>query len=115
MKKDIPVLGDSYNYFHDGKITSSRRKEVIIREIIPFGEIDKETLNDWQEEVKVIDWLYSKETDFFIKVDLKFFDCETEKMIFVRTIDNNWFSLGLFGGILDIDGSLNDILNNNKI
>ena len=36
-----------------------------------------------------------------------------EKIIFVRTVKNNdgWFSLGFWGGRLDIDGSLNAILN----
>lgn len=39
-----PVLGQKYNYFHDGKIRISRRMEVKITEIIPFSEIDLETL-----------------------------------------------------------------------
>ena len=43
-----PVLGQTYNYFDDGKIRPSRRMEVVITEIIPFSEIDLETLNYWQ-------------------------------------------------------------------
>ena len=39
-----PVLGQTYNYFDDGKIKPSRRMEVVITEIIPFSEIDEETL-----------------------------------------------------------------------
>ena len=31
-----PVLGQTYNYFDDGKIKPSRRMEVVITEIIPF-------------------------------------------------------------------------------
>jgi hypothetical protein len=44
---------------------------------------------------------------------LKVSDDKTEKIIFVRTINNNdgWFSLGWWGGRLDIDGSLNAMLN----
>lgn len=87
--------------------------EVVITEIIPFAEIDEETLNDWKKEVEECDWLYSKETDYFLKADLKVSDDKTEKIIFVRTINNNdgWFSLGWWGGRLDIDGSLNALLN----
>jgi len=107
-----PVLGKTYNYFDDGKIKLSRRAEVVITDIIPFNEIDKETLNDWKQEVKDCYWLYAKETDFFVKADLKVSDNQIEKIIFVRTIKNNgWFSLGWWGGRLDIDGSLNALLN----
>ena len=108
-----PVLGQTYNYFDDGKIRPSRRMEVVITEIIPFSEIDLETLNYWKEEVEECDWLYAKETDFFVKGDLKVSDDKIEKIIFVRTINNNngWFSLGWWGGRLDIDGSLNALLN----
>ena len=40
----VPVLGQTYNYFDDGKIKPSRRMEVVITEIIPFNEIDKEKI-----------------------------------------------------------------------
>ena len=108
-----PVLGQTYNYFDDGKIRPSRRMEVVITEIIPFNEIDAETLESWKEEVEECNWLYAKETDFFVKGDLKVSDDKIEKIIFVRTINNNygWFSLGWWGGRLDIDGSLNALLN----
>jgi hypothetical protein len=109
-----PVLGQTYNYFDDGKIKKIRRMEVVITEIIPFNKIDEETLNDWKQEVEECHWLYAKETDFFVKADLKVSNDKIEKIIFVRTINNNngWFSLGWWGGRLDIDGSLNDALLN---
>lgn len=111
-----PVLGQSYNYFDDGKIKISRRSEVVITEIVPFDRIDLETKNDWLEEVKECDWLYAKETDFFVKADLKVSSNKVEKIIFVRTINNNdgWFSFGCRGGRLDLDGSLNAVLANEK-
>lgn len=108
-----PVLGQTYNYFDDGKIKPSRKLEVVITEIIPFDKINSETLESWKEEAKECYWLYAKETDFFVKADLKVSDDKTEKIIFVRTINNNdgWFSLGYWGGRLDIDGSLTALLN----
>ena len=111
-KLSLPVLGETYHYFDDGKIRLSRRNDVIITEIIPFGEIDEVTLELWKEEIEECHWLYAKETDFFIMGDLKISDNEIEKIVFVRTINNKdgWFSLGWWGGRLDIDGSLNNML-----
>lgn len=108
----LPEINKTYDYFDDGKIRESRRLPVTITNVIPFNEIDKETLNDWEEDVEKCSWLYSKETDYFIKGDLKITEDEIEKVVFVRTINNSngWFSLGWWGGRLDIDGTLNDWL-----
>jgi hypothetical protein len=111
MRETIPVVGKKYHYFDDGKIKVSRRCEVVITEVIPFEKIDEETLNYWKEEVEECDWLYAPKTDFFVKGQSTFSDGSIRTMIFVRTIDNDWFSLGLIGSKLDIDGSLNDTLN----
>ena len=104
-----PVLGQTYNYFDDGKIRPSRRIEVVITEIIPFSEIDEEILNDWKEEVEECDWLFAKETDFFVKTA----NGEDGDATFVRTLNGRWFSIGQFmnSGILDVDGELTAILN----
>ncbi len=108
----LPTIGQTYTYFDDGKIRLARRMEVVITEIIPFNEIDSETMELWNEEVEECDWLYAKKTDCFVKADLKITEDKTEKIVFVRTRDNlhGWFSLGWWGGILDIDGSLNALL-----
>lgn len=113
---DLPEVGKTYFYFDDGKVTRARRLEVVITEIVPFADIadiDEETLNHWKEEVREIDWVYAKETDYFIKAQLKVSDEEVQDIVFVRTINNDdgWFSLGFWGGQLDIDGSLNAMLN----
>lgn len=105
----IPKVNENYNYFDDGKISPSRKDEVTITEVVEFNKIDKETLKDWEQEVKDYHWLYKKTTDYFIKGKLK--DAE-EDVVFVRTIKNNgWFSLGWLAGRLDIDGSLTERLN----
>ena len=108
----LPTIGQTYTYFDDGKIRLARRMEVVITEIIPFNEIDSETMELWNEEVEECDWLYAKKTDYFVKADLKITEDKTEKIVFVRTRDNlyGWFSLGWWCGILDIDGSLNALL-----
>ena len=108
----LPEIGKTYNYFDDGKIKKSRKMSVVITEIIPFDNIDSQTLKQWQEDVEECHWLYSKETDYFIIADLEVSESKIEKIIFVRTIDNKdgWFSMGWWGGRLDIDGELNKML-----
>jgi len=101
----IPILNKTYYFFDDGKIRPSRRSMVVIKEIIPFNEIDKETLTKWEQEVNVCDWLYRETTDYFVKAKTYY-----ETIIFVRSKNDGWFSLldSSFGaGRLDIDGSLN--------
>jgi hypothetical protein len=110
MNETIPILGQTYHYFDDGKIKVSRRAEVVITEVIPFEKIDEYTLDYWQEEVEECDWLYAPKTDFFVKAESTLFDSPYNEIIFVRTIDDDWFSFGFRAGRLDIDGSLNDTL-----
>lgn len=111
--KDLPIIGQTYNYFDEGKIKPSRKLDVVITNIIPFLEIDEINLYDWDQEVRECDWLYAKETDYFITGDLKISNDNTEEIIFVRTVNNNhgWFSFGLWAGRLDVDESLNNSLN----
>lgn len=102
----IPILNKEYNCFDDGKINQSRLYQVTVKEIISFKEIDKDTLEQWRDEVKQCYWLYAKETDFFIKT-WNGSDTET----FVRTKDKSWFSMGFMNsGRLDLDGKLMQLL-----
>lgn len=104
--EELPIVGSTYNCFDDGKITESRRYEVEVTEVVPFKLIDRETLNLWKKQVKQCYWLYSKETDFFIITNNG--EENNSKEVFVRTLNNDWFSIGGFinCGRMDIDGSL---------
>lgn len=108
MKK-IPEIGKTYNCFDDGKITHSRLYTVEVSEVIPFNEIDEKTLNEWKEVVEECNWLFAKETDYFVKT----INGEDGNAVFVRTLNGGWFSIGEFmnSGRLDVDGSLTNILN----
>ena len=110
MEKNIKI-NNTYAYFDDGKIKVSRKHDVTIVDIIPFDEIYHDILELWKEEVCLSSHLYSKETDFFLKGILDIDDNKTEEIYFVRTLDNGWFSLGFWGGRLDVDGSLTKKLN----
>jgi len=99
-------LNKTYDYFDDGKINPSRRLTAKIIEIIPFDEINSKTLDLWKEEVEACDWIYNKETDYFVKGHLEEIDVT---VFFVRTIEGHWidwFSLGWWSGVLDVDGRL---------
>jgi hypothetical protein len=105
----LPKLNKEYDHFDDGKIRESRKDTVRITEIIEYSNIDVKTLDQWEDEVIQCHWLYSSMTDYFIRGYL----LETnENITYVRTIDGGWFSLGWWAGRLDIDGKLNEILNN---
>lgn len=106
-------IGQTYNYFDDGKIKLSRKYDVKITNIILFNEIDPTTLKLWKEEVNGCDWIYNKFTDYFILGDLMT-SIDKEKIIFVRTLENEWFSLGVWGGYLDYDGRLLNQMETNR-
>jgi hypothetical protein len=99
----IPEINKTYNCFDDGKISETRRYEVKIKEVIPFANIDSETLKVWKEEVEYHDWLYNTTTDYFVKC---YTDEHDEELVFVRDMQKGWYSLGFWGGQLDIDGGL---------
>ena len=107
--KQIPEIGKKYNCFDDGKISHSRLYTVDVVDVIPFENIDEDTLNEWKERVEECDWLFAKETDFFVKTA----NGEDGDATFVRTLNGRWFSIGQFmnSGILDVDGELTAILN----
>ena len=91
----IPILNNTYYSFDDGKIRPSRRSMVVIKEIIPFNEIDKETLTKWEGEVNECDWLYRETTDYFIKAEANQEDIGIdETLIFVRCKKDGWLVLG---------------------
>lgn len=108
----IPESNKTYKCFDDGKIRESRMYEVTVKQVIPFDYIDGETLNLWKREVENCDWLYRKDTDFFIKAVNE----DGDEEIFVRMIDDGWFSLGYITcGQLDVDGKLTHLSQLQKI
>lgn len=107
-KAKVPVVGKEYSYFDDGKINESRHDIATITEVIPYKDIDTQTKTEWVVEFNNCHWLYSKNTDYFIKSHLINANVD---VVFVRTKDGGWFSLGWWGGRLDIDGKLLKIMN----
>jgi len=106
-RKAIPKKGKIYNYFDDGKLTESRRSQVIVHDVIPYSEIDNTTREHWEAEVENHKYLFSQVTDYFVIGEII---SEKVKLIFVRTINGGWFSFNslLHDGRLDVTGKLND-------
>lgn len=109
MQNNIPKINKTYNCFDDGKIYEGRLYTVDVKEVIPFNDIDEQTLKEWNFVVKQSYWLFSTETDYFVKTE----NGEDGNATFVRTIDGGWFSIGNFfnSGRLDVDGSLSKNMN----
>ena len=117
IMQKIPEIGKTYYAFDDGKISESRRYEVVIAEIIPFGEADEAIKTAWKCEVEQAPYLYAEETDYFI-VSVCHETGFPIISVFVRTVDGGWFSFSdefWYGeGLLDIDGKLNASLTSNS-
>ena len=105
---DIPVIGNQYHFFDDGKIRKSRHYIATVVDVIKHDDIDSNINEIWKESIKECNWLYSNTTDYFVKATIPDYD---ENFIwFVRTKDGGWFSLDINNfwqsGRLDIDGKI---------
>lgn len=89
----LPELYKKYDCYDDGKITESRKYQVLITDIIPFEEADPDLVEAWKKTVKEYDWLYDTETDYFI-FGVSYERWYPQVEIFVRTRDKVWFGLG---------------------
>ena len=108
----VPEVGKEYHIFDDGKISPTRHYMCKIIEIIPFTECkDQNLLDAWKNEVEECHWLFSPETDYFVKATSSFDD---NPLYFVRTLNGGWFSIDYpnwwMGARLDITGELYEIM-----
>lgn len=110
---ELIKIGRTYNCFDDGKVSKSRMYKVIITEIIPFKNADKELLKVW-EEARKYHRLFDK-TDCFIKFKSNE-NVDEPNGVFARTKDGGFFGLGNLwnSGRLDIDGSLTERMENHE-
>lgn len=119
--EQVPVIGEQYHFFDDGKIRESRHYIATVLDIITPEQAKDIYINRqwedtsvslytiWREEIdrhrqgntfKVLTsgsmevgapWLYTEETDYFIKCSIP--DYDENDIWFVRTVDDGWFSL----------------------
>ena len=143
MKKNsipVPIVGANLKFFDDGEISKWRIYNAKVTHIIykdsaknyklEFPDKTSKNLYDfWQEEInnhinrknfKVLPykigepWLYSRDTDFFVFCDIP--EYSDLSVIFVRDVENRWFSLSyprhFDKGILDVTGELYNSIKN---
>lgn len=102
MKIRVPKVGEKFHFFDDGKSSPSRHYIVTITDVKKFDDLSETLQNEIKEEQKECYWLYAKETDYVLRGILN--DSDIEPLNFIRTTDGGWFSIGFWGGELDIDG-----------
>lgn len=108
-----PKVGELYHFWDDGKCSASRHYIAKCEQIISLKEAntikfpDNETLMvKWVREKKDHNWIFSSETDAFVKCSIPKYD--KDDIYFVRTKDGGWFSMNTTnwwqGGRLDVSG-----------
>ena len=107
-EQPVPEVGKEYHIFDDGKVRPSRHFIAKILEVIPFEDCkDEDLIAAWKGNVESSYWLFTPETDYFVKAESDF---DEDYLYFVRTKDGGWFSMDITswwqGARLDIDGSL---------
>ena len=117
--QDVPIVGKTYDFFDDGKITRTRHSMTTILRLVSPDDaknimVDSMVLGHvslweiWKDEVEQCDWLYEKTTDWFVEASDR--DYDENNLWFVRTQDGGWFSMNIQSswqaGRLDVDGHL---------
>lgn len=104
--ESVPLMGQRYYAYDDGKIRPSREYEVVMKDIETYSSLPKEVKRMWQRQVLSCYWLYAPESDYFLKAKTD----DGEICWFARTRDGGWFGLSeqLFidCGRLDVTGEL---------
>lgn len=113
MRDVIPKIGQTYDFYDDGKIHKGRHELVTITEVIVFDEASQNLIDLWRETILTCWGAHNPITDYFIigKSDLFKDKDKNPDYIFVRTFKGGWFSLDSLGGLLDVTGELTKRLN----
>ena len=125
--KEVPKVGQYYHFWDDGKtavsrhyicrvervLTNKEAKKFLVKTYEPIDdntvEVREVSLYDhWQKQVPEYNWLYAKETDYFIEISCPNYD---DNLLYaVRTIGGGWFTMDIQswwqGGRLDVDGEV---------
>lgn len=102
----MPVVGEKYRFFDDGKTGYSRRFIAECVKIIPYSEASAELIDAWQNNVEDCPWLFHKHTDYFVVCSIPSYD--KNPVYCVRQRNGGWFSIDYpnwwMGGELDVKG-----------
>ena len=127
--KKVPVKGNTYHFFDDGKISPARHHIATVEDVFTFEEgehlfvnaivdydydrnkvvYDKVPLSEvWQKQMLRCYWLFNEDNDYFIKCTIPTYD--KDPIYFCRDKGGGWFSLDVTntwqGGQLDVNEEL---------
>ena len=108
----IPKVNQTCMFFDDGKISYSRMYQATVKQVMVYDDAPDKVKKAFERESKTHDWIWNKTTDYIVACEIKNYD--KNLIWFARTVDGGWFSMDVDrewqGGLLDIDGELEDYL-----
>ena len=117
MISDIPEIGKKYHFFANEKVLDKNHFIAECIAILTFDNVNKGIRNAWDTHIKCSLRYnnngdsyskYANYTDYFVVCNIIGFSMSP--VIFVRGINNGWYSLnypyGNLYGFLDVDGNL---------
>ena len=111
-EKPIPKVNQTCMFFDDGKISYSRMYQATVKQVMVYDDAPDKVKKAFERESKTHDWIWNKTTDYIVACEIK--DYDKNLIWFARTVDGGWFSMDVDktwqGGLLDIDGELEDHL-----
>ena len=111
-EKPIPKVNQTCMFFDDGKISYSRMYQATVKQVMVYDDAPDKVKKAFERESKTHDWIWNKTTDYIVACEIKNYD--KNLIWFARTVDGGWFSMDVDkewqGGLLDIDGELEDYL-----
>lgn len=100
----IPKKKQIYNFFDDGKCSSSRLYKAYVKKVIPFNKADIHLKIHLVNSALDCSWIWNGDTDYFIGCYIPRYD--NHLIWFARTKYGTWFSMDIQsnwqGGLLDV-------------
>ena len=100
----IPKKKQIYNFFDDGKCSSSRLYKAYVKKVIPFNKADIHLKIHLVNSAFDCSWIWNGDTDYFIGCYIPKYD--NHLVWFARTKYGTWFSMDIQsnwqGGLLDV-------------
>lgn len=113
----LPVIGNCYMCYDDGKVSLTRAYIVKIIKIFTIDTLPQNILERYRKEQMDDPRFYSKDNKYFIYAESYEHPDKSTISIFTKTFDNKWFSFGLEDshdlwncGLLDIDNMFSTTL-----
>ena len=104
----IPKKRQIYNFFDDGKCSSSRLYKAYVKKVIPFNKADIHLKIHLVNSALNCSWIWNGDTDYFIGCYIPKYD--DHLVWFARTVNGGWFSMDFQsnwnGGLLDVNRNI---------